>query len=296
MIESINIPYEIVWPLPTKSKVVRIRQVRDDRHLGEMVKNLKDAYRDNADDILLALDPRSAAQLDFSGVNDCIVRFDVHNAASIELVEQVVRRVDGVSFHIHANIPQEGFVSMMQKLLDMLENEEVRLYITPELFKNLNPKNWKFIIRNIVQRPKLLRRVYPLYYILRYCVMMNNKETLNFSLWELFFEQLGYFYYMSDDKKVTLSQRFADQDLTFGVMGDEFEAIKSSAFFKELENLEMDVFFTYGECSVCPKYGFCKSFLKFHDAGYECKDFLGAIDYIDERIESIAKLYENEDY
>jgi len=112
--------------------------------------------------------------------------------------------------------------------------------------------------------PSLNVRIEPFFSL----VPSMNGDGLN--MWDIFQERLGNTFYIDVRNRVTLSERWAKENVFFGEARDDPNRMPGTQEWRQIEDLHTDLFSALTECSTCQHYHFCHGFFKAVNRQRDC--------------------------
>lgn len=111
------------------------------------------------------------------------------------------------------------------------------------------------ILDYFLHSPTLSAPIEP-FYTLAGAVAGQSEATF----WDIFGERLGRHWYIDDERRVTLSPRWAEQGRFFGSADDSDAALRESALWTELSGLRDAMFIQQKPCAFCAHFPCCAGF------------------------------------
>jgi len=97
-------------------------------------------------------------------------------------------------------------------------------------------------------------------------------------------DKLDSFRYITNDGLVTISKRW-DKRGKYLYKLHEKSSEDDFNLSKELEEYEQNLFVKNLECAMCESFEFCKAYLRYEDAEYDCSGFKDMLKIVDENFD-----------
>lgn len=146
------------------------------------------------------------------------------------------------------------------------------------LFLNLPEEALLKLVDKILFSPFVAMPVSPFLALLQ--VLTFGQTTQAPTFWDMFGESAGKDYYLAEDGRVTLGERWAERGLYMGHLTDAPELLLHSKVYTAQAELGVSAFSEGTECSVCPEFFLCQCYFKAIDSDFDCQPVLAMVQAI----------------
>jgi hypothetical protein len=109
-------------------------------------------------------------------------------------------------------------------------------------------------------------------------LLLATAQGGGWSLWETEFEDVGCNVFVSPSGKVTLGERWAERELFYGSLEDDWLTIAGSPLHSELREFRERLFRRKSPCVLCPHMAVCGGFLRAIDSTANCEPWKRVFD------------------
>ena len=269
MVELINVPYSLRWNQKSRQKVIRVPAL-DKEEFKKATRESFLFYKKNSQYLTFELDMIDnvdfLASLNFRKTALILHAFTKYDIEAIVSLQSKFKAFDKVEIILHKNV--DDIVKNIEKLIF---DDNIYVRFSVEFLKELSSSELKKAYEDIAFNPDVLSHVYPFVSLVRYFdLQAHSRDKVDRTLWRFMQEEVGLFYYVTSDGKCSVSKRFADKSMYFGTIEDSIEKMKESEFYKSLDSVDEEIFFTYDKCAVCEEYKVCGALPVYDDMQFDC--------------------------
>jgi len=116
-----------------------------------------------------------------------------------------------------------------------------------------------------LHNPMLATPIEPIHSLL---VTMNRERGR--ILWNTELESVKTNFYVSDQGEVSLSRRWLENGMKYGILDDSYQDFMSSDLFNKLATLKEEMFRSKSPCIFCAHLNICRGFLRVIDPDWPC--------------------------
>lgn len=121
-------------------------------------------------------------------------------------------------------------------------------------------------------------------------LLQHQAKDAGFTLWDTELENVSRNFYVNDKAQVTVSARWDAQDRHFCTLKDDWEAITSSALFKELESFKQGLFRKKAQCIFCAHLNLCGGYLRAVVPDWPCENWIAVFSKLAEEAQKAKEL------
>lgn len=126
-------------------------------------------------------------------------------------------------------------------------------------------------------------------------LLQTEGKGAGFNLWDTEFENWKTDLYVSQDKKISLSRRWADHHLTYGTLKDTWDNITNSKLYIVHAEYKQSLFKQKSPCVFCPYLTPCGAHLKAIDPNWPCDGWKAAFKSLKNEVKKAKELLKNYD-
>jgi len=283
MYKEIDLPISIKLDAKSYSKVIRVDKLTNIVSFKSMIDKSLRFYNRNTEVLYFYLKDFSLLKtMNNLRYKDLNIIFDI-NIKNIKLLKEYkdILKNFNLTAVLDSGVKPHEIVGVV-KFLSFLG---VKSVITFDLFKNIDEKEMKHIMNEVVLNPDFVKDVEPFFSFVTYIYEKKTKREIKDTLWDAFKEKPEKFFYVTSDGYVTLSKRWDKRSKYFYNLQEPKEKRHSSEFYKELDSYEQNLFFKNLECAMCESFEFCGAYLKFENGSYDCTPFQTMLKNIEENFD-----------
>jgi radical SAM protein with 4Fe4S-binding SPASM domain len=287
MVNQISIPEGLVWNCPSRQQIVRVQSdivSKADLH-DRLAFQQKRFLIPRRTELILEL-PSPSMLRNFSNDRWCGPRIRVL-ISDDQIAEMHKRRSQ---FHvIRPTLVLNRCEGSLPRIIQFLASFNLPIEVNPTVFIDQDKKTLLDLADRLLFSPFVKTPVQPFFNLLLSSI--NSKGNFPLTLWDTCNESPGQNYFITNDGKITLSNRWSDKNHFFGDISDTIHSVRASRLFSELKSIKDRVFSENTKCYKCRVCSFCSGYLCALDSATDCTPFKSLYDFMSSHAQSLKESY-----
>ena len=283
MYKEINLPQNIRFNKQSFVKIVRIDGFKNIKEFKNYIDKTLEFYSKNTNKIYFHLkDLNILKTLDNLMYRNLNISFDV-NIKNIEFLKthKSLLKNHSLKASLDSTIKTKELVDVVK----FLAKKQIKSEISYDLFKKLDEDDFKNITNKLILDKSFTKSSDPFFGFVNHIYEKKAKKNSSLTLWELFKDKEGEFYYINQNGDTTISKRWDKRGKYLFNIDDSVEQKESSELLKSLKSYDENLFFENLDCAMCDRYEFCKAYLRFENSTYDCSGFKSMLEMIEENFD-----------
>ena len=287
MVNQVSIPEGLVWNCPFRQQIIRVQNdilSEADLH-GRLASQQKRFQIPRLTELVLELHSPSALR-NFS--NDRWFGPRIRVLISDDQIAEIHKRRS--QFHlIRPTLVLNHCEGSLPRIIQFLASFNLPIEVNPTVFIDQDKKTLLDLAERLLFSPFVKTPVQPFFNLLLSAI--NSQGNLPPTLWDICYESVGQNYFITNDGKITLSNRWSEKNHFFGDISDTIHNVRSSRLFSELKSIKERGVTENSKCYKCRVYSFCAGYLCALDSTHDCAPFKSLYDFMSSHAQSLKESY-----
>ncbi|MBC2712566.1 MAG: hypothetical protein HGJ94_16740 [Desulfosarcina sp.] len=287
MVNQVSIPEGLAWDCPSRLQIIRVQSdvVSKADLLDRLAFSLKRSLIAGRTELVLEFPSPSMLR------NLCKVRWHgprVRVLVSDDQIGEIHRRRSQFNV-IRPTLVLNHCEGSLPRTIQFMASLNLPIEVNPSVFIAQDKKTLIDLAERLLFSPFVKTPIQPFFDLLRSA--MDHQITLPLTLWDTCHENVGQNYFITNDGKITLSNRWSDKNRFFGDISDTIHDVRSSRFFNELKSTRNTASTENSKCYKCRLYPFCSGYLRALDSNHDCAPFISLYDFMCSHAQSLKESY-----